>query len=231
MKQPAEKEPAIYSYLCSRPLRLDLLERDLKERAYSSEVVTRGALRFLDACFDEQFGRDWEYHGTRPVDAVVEREMRSKDLVDVIRLLLSYGLEPNAVYDGRNVMGSLKYIDNEYLAADALALLFEHGGRWDTEVDGTSLFRDIDFDVIFDAANQEDRRKYDALVHCWFVYLGYGAKTSNGSSVVDTFGGFDVERLKNHRNFTFALTHTPNKGERWTLHILERDTFWEVARL
>lgn len=73
-------------------------------------------------------------------------------------------------------------IRNEYIAADTLALLFEHGADVNLQINGSRVFHNIDFDILFDAFNQNDRRYYDSLVHCWFVWLGYGARLDNGES-------------------------------------------------
>lgn len=200
--------------------------------------MTRAALQFLDDCFDEQVELDWqegqqqnEIACDQPVEPFLRAEQRSAYLPRLMELLLEYGLKPNAVYDGDNVMCLLKYIDNGYTAADTLALLLERGGDPNLELDGSTLFREFDHDVIFDAANQRDRRRYNALVHCWFILLGYGAEQGSGAMPVDAVGGFDLAQLKQHRNFTFALTSTPCRGESWSLHIIDRRDFWEVARL
>ena len=80
-------------------------------------------------------------------------------------------------------------------------------------------------------------RRYDALVHSWFVFLGYGAAPDNGTSSVDLFNvidtgkTFDLRELRNHRNYTFGLSHVKNRGENWSLHIFDKRTMWEVARL
>ncbi len=216
----------IFALLRQTPPNLLLLEMELQRGAYSSEDMARAMLQYLDDCFADQF----EDETVRSVEPVIEPEKRSASLLDVTKIFLAYGLDPNAVVNEKSILRAVCYIDNGYLAADTLALLFENGGRPDVQTDGSTLFSDIDFDVIFDAANQEDRRRYDALVHCWFVCLGYGAKPAKGEAL-DVFGGFDVGRLKNHRDYTFALTYTPNCGESWSLHIIERKSFWEVARL
>ncbi|MBQ8264729.1 MAG: hypothetical protein IJY96_08155 [Oscillospiraceae bacterium] len=224
----------LFRLLKETPIDIKKLKKELQSGNYSAEDVTKAALQYLGDCFDEQTERDWGDGNERAhsVEAAVCPEMRSSALLEVIRLLLEYGLDPNAVYyDSENVMNSLRYIDNGYLAADALALLFEDGGRHTTLLDGEDLFNLIDSEVIFDAVEQENRRKYDSLVHCWFVYLGYGAKPQNGATALDVFHGFDISELRDHRRFTFALSHTPNRGENWTLHIIDRCTFWEVARL
>ena len=43
---------------------------------------------------------------------------------------------------------------------------------------------DLDFDIMFDAFNQRDRRAYDSMVHCWFVLLGYSNNMIQGKEAV-----------------------------------------------
>ena len=226
MAMSADDKNSVFSILCQNPPNLLLLEKALQHGNYSSEDLARAMLQYLDDCFAEQF----EDETVRLVEPMTEPEKRSASLLEITKLFLSYGLDPNAVVDDKSILMAVRYIDNGYLAADALALLFEAGGRTDVQTDSSTFFDDIDFDVVFGAANQEDRRRYDALVHCWFVCIGYGAMPKKGGAV-DAFAGFDVAQLKNHRDYTFALTYTPNRGESWSLHIIECKTFWEVARL
>ena len=157
-------------------------------------------------------------------------------------MLLRYGLNPNAVYDDNlNIMNALHYIETDYVAADTLRLLLEHGGYANLDIDGESLFDIIDFDITYDSIDQENRKRYDAEVHFWFVLLGYGGSPSNGTSPIEVYmhydeqlscqGLFQIEKLRHHENYTFGLTHVESKGESWALHIFDKKTLWEVARL
>lgn len=146
-------------------------------------------------------------------------------------------MDPNTVVEDRSILNVVRYIRNEYIAADTLALLFEHGADVNLQVNGSRVFHDIDFAILFDAFNQNDRRYYDSLVHCWFVWLGYGARLDNGESGLELFTEFnagkefDLAKLKNHRDYTFGLSHVACHDENWSLHIFEKQTLWEVARL
>ena len=160
-------------------------------------------------------------------------------IFDTIKLLLNYGLDPNAVFDGINIMNELQYIETEYVAADTLRLLLEHGGKYNLAIGNEILFDELDFDIIFGAIEQTNRRRYGSLVHCWLVMLGFGAKQVDGKNPVTLFPNYDagyeteidISDLKNHENYTYALTHVPGNGEKWSLHIIDKKTMWEVARL
>lgn len=62
-----------------------------------------------------------------------------------------------------------------------------------------------------------------------------------GSSPVEVYANYDdqlveqtmfeIEKLRNHEDYTFGLSHVESKGEPWSLHIFDKKTMWEVARL
>lgn len=219
------KGTLLFKRMMQLPPDLPGLKKELARGTYTAEDVTRAAIQYLDNCSEEQPAAGGRH---MPLGSP---ERHSTYVFELIQLLLQYGLEPNAVYDDSNVLWELQYVDNGYIAADTLALLLEHGGRVDLELDGEELFSDLDFSVMLDAFNQNDRQRYDGLVHLWFVCLGYGGTPKNGTAAVETFRGFDLRNLRDHRRFTFGLSWVPGRGENWSLHIFDRDTLWEVARL
>ena len=209
------------------------LEMILQDNRYPADIVTRAAIRYAEECSDE------DDEGTETGTGTC----LSEGLPSIISLLLSYGLEPNAVYnddDGwgdRNIMEAVCGVDTGFAAADTLALLLEHGGDPNLVLDGEPLFEQVDFDVIFGAAEQGNRQRYAALVHCWLVLIGYGGKLSDGKLPLDVFPKYDSDEefncseLREHRNYTFCLSHVPGRGEAWSMHIFDRRTLWEIARL
>ncbi len=64
----------------------------------------------------------------------------SSNMPQVFDLLLKYGLDPNAVCEGETVLSSVSSVYNEYIAADTMALLMEHGGNPNLVVSGELLF-------------------------------------------------------------------------------------------
>ena len=218
------------------PPDFEKLKRDLDSGIYSSEEISMAATEFVVSdCFCER--RDAEYMTGIKYGGSFVPDLHSSYLYELVELLLPFGLDPNAIFDSSNIMQMLKYVDNEYVGADTLRLLFEHGGDPNLCVDGENNFYDIDFDVIFDTFEQNDREAYDSMVHCWFVYLGFDAKAKAGAADLDVFrvyandAIFEMHELRDHRNFTFGLSHVPSRGESWSLHIFDKRTLWEVARL
>ena len=233
-----ENSRPLFELLMQIPPDLENARKALESGEYSTEDIGRVACRYADEAWGEEiFPETYEseigdYGWNAPV---LTQGMHSTYLCEVVDLLLAYGLDPNAEYDGVALLHHCYSIVNEYVGADTARLLLEHGADPNkTMSDGDNLFADVDFGVCFDALEQYDRRRYDANVHCWLVMVGFGAKLLDGRSPVDIYQTYDVpfklEDLRNHRNYTFGLSHVPHRGEKWSLHIFDRRTCWEVAR-
>ena len=238
-KSPRSEE--LLTQLLVLPTDLSAIESLLREKNYTSDEISRAGYDYAESCRyevldykDNHFEEFW-YSESKVIPGLI-----STNMLQVFELLLKYGLDPNAVCDGETVIGCTANVYNGYVAADTLALLMEHGGDPHISVDGESLFDQIDFAVMFDAFEQGNRKFYDATVHCWFVLLGYSDNQRQGKELVTVFSGrrsecnlddFKLSDLKNHRNYTFAITNVPGRGENWSLHIIDKRTFWEVARL
>lgn len=209
-----------------------LLKSLLAQGSWSGETVTRVAIQYVQACDNEDGG----YYEAGPSGAASDRPL-SNALPDLISLLLPYGLDPNAVYDGDNLMYRVCWVNAGFAAADALALLLAHGGDPMVSIDGEPLFDRIDFDVVFGAFEMYNRQRYSAVVHCWLVLVGYGGRPPRGETALKVFRKFDSDEtfdcaeLKDHRRFTYGLSRVPGRGESWSLQIFDRQTMWEVARL
>ena len=228
-----EKQKCLYDKLNKVPPDLEGAEVLINGGDYSGDDISLvGAALMKDYYVDFEASDPDHYSRVEP---------QAPYVYDVVKLLLEHGLDPNAVYGDTNIMSDLLFVSTPYVAADTLALLLEHGGRTDLVVDGARIFDDLDFDIVFDAFNQEIRSSYDSTVHCWFVMLGYGARLRDGSLPVDIFdvydedylnkNAFDISLLKDHNNYTFGISNVPGRGESWSLHIFDKRTFYEVARL
>ena len=217
----------------------------LKESSLSASEISELAAKYAEECWcEDDYGDSFEelepdngYYWREPT---VIPGLHSTYLYEVIRFLLDYGLDPNYSREGN--WGLLEWVINTvngYIAADTLALLLDHGGNPNLELDGELLFDKIDFNVGFDAIEMCNRRRYESYVHCWMVLIGYGGTPSDGTTPLDVMDEylynsreeFDITKLKNHRNYTFGITHIVNRGSAPTIHIFDRRTLWEVARI
>lgn len=227
--------------LLALPTDLEAIEKLLKERNYSSDDVSRAGYDFAEYCWDEvlDYADAHEDEFTSMFPKLIP-DLCSTQMARIFELLLKYGLDPNTVCDGDTLMGCVCEVYNEYVAADTLELLLSNGGDPFMMTNGTTLFSEVDGYVIFDAIELERRSLYDSYVHCWFVMLGHSDNLLNGKEIVTVmpshlgFEGvnrFEISDLRNHRNFTFGITDTPCRGDSWSLHIFNKRTCWEVARL
>ena len=178
MLQLSENATKLYSLLFTHSFSLEILRHELASGIYSPDDVSTAGFQYVDDCACDLMDENWQ----SPCRACGEllSGFRSSHMLEALKCLLEYGLDPNALYgedaDQSNIMSELRYVENGYLAADSLALLLDHGGNPSIKKNGVSLIRDVNFDLYFDLNNQENRERYDSLVHYWMVLVGYGAK-------------------------------------------------------
>ena len=223
------------------PPDLALVQDQLKTGKYSPQQVTELGYQYASECWGEDldsnddnvfYSEEFEYYWQEP-NVIPGRH--SFYLYEVLNLLLKFGLDPNyAVKGDYSLLDYVLNIVNGYIAADTLSLLFENGGNPNLISDGDHFFDEAAFDVVFDAVEHRDRRRYESLVHCWMVMLGYGGTSSLEGETVDVFQEysdnirleFDLKKLKDHRSYYAGITHGPHL----TVHIFDKRTYWEVAR-
>ncbi|MDY3278913.1 MAG: hypothetical protein SOX25_02230 [Eubacteriales bacterium] len=230
------KEQTLFELLTAIPPDWAAMEQFLREGKLTSQEITKAATYYVDECFCE--ARDAEIEAGISRSAGIVPDLHSTYLCDAVKLLLPFGLDPNGIFnDGdSNIMDSLRYVDNEFLAADALALLLEHGGDPTLYIPGANepLFCYVSDDVFSEADEMDDRKQYASLVHFWMVLIGYGARYNTNSAKMMFFKEyhssrlFDPDKLRNHRNYYFGISHLEG---RTTVHIYDKETLWEVARL
>lgn len=193
----------------------------------TSEELANAAVQFMrEACWQEisDFSR---LYGRQPDTA----ELHSPHIFCFMQLLLEYGMNPNLVIDGENVMDWLNHVDCPYVSADTMRLFMEHGGDVDLVLDGETMFRRIDFDIVFGAIEQEDRQYYDCLVHLWLVLIGYGGRISGNVCPLKMKDGKAPEIFRQHERFDWEIERTSAVEAGWIMHILDRKTGEEVAEL
>ncbi len=231
----------LFDLLFQIPPRFEEARCLIQQTKMTSEDVTRVAIAYADKCFLDYGERVFDDKSRAPMgrmDVPAEKvpELHSAYLCDVISFLLAYGLNANAVLtdDARkwNLMDSLLFIDHEYVAADTMRLLMEHGADPNLLVEGETIFEQVDFGVWFDAAEQEIRWRYDAWVHIWFVLLAYGGGGQEVAQQIQLFKEygsdqpFDLKKLRDHRSYFYGLSV---EGREPMLRIFDKNTLWEVA--
>ena len=193
----------------------------------TSEQLAMTANQFMEiGCWREV--DEFVYaHGRQPEPA----ELHSTYIFILMQLLLEYGLNPNLVIDGDNVMEWMGFVDFPYVSADTLRLFMEHGGDVDLIIAGDTMFRHIDFDIVFGAIEQEDRQYYDCQVHLWLVLIGYGGMLPENVCPLKMKNGKSPEIFRQHERFDWEIERTSAVEAGWIMHILDRETGEEVAEL
>ena len=226
----------LYNLLYTKSFDSNRLRAALSSGRYSQEDVDLAAFFYVDDCLEDMEGCD---EASRHMGEI-KPGYESSHMVEAIGILLEYGLDPNKKFivsetdnykEESNIMSELRYVENGYVAADTLAMLLEHGGDPCMLINGNSLVRDINFDVLFDLNELPNRCRYDALVHYWMVLVGYGARLENGEPTVDLYKNFDVSKLRDHRNYYYGAIQADQYENHVNLIIFDRRTNWEVVRL
>lgn len=232
MLQLSEKARRLYELLFTKEFSLELLKRELVSGIYTPDEVSIAGFQYVDDCICDLRDENWRVP-CRLCGEVLPGYC-SSHMLEALKCLLEYGLDPNALYgegaDESNIMSELRYVENGYLAADSLALLLDHGGNPSIKIDGVSLIRDINFDLLFDLNNQMDRTRYDSLVHYWMVLVGYGAKLEDGGESIDMCPGHNVSELKKHRDFYYGAIQSDRSEDRMEICFFNKHTNWEVGR-
>ena len=100
-----------------------------KLKKCSGDEVSRAGYDYANECWSDCL----DYFDKCPEEVCCSEpafipNILSSNMPQVFDLLLKYGLDPNAVCEGETVLSSVSSVYNEYIAADTLALLMEHGG-------------------------------------------------------------------------------------------------------
>ena len=100
------------------------------------------------------------------------------------------------------------FVYNGYQSADAVAVMFEHGGNPSLKIEDVSLIRNLNWELLFFLYNEDYRYFSDSVVHYWMVFIGYGAKLEQGEESIDSVGDFDIANLRNHRQYYYGVIHS-----------------------
>ncbi len=231
----SENQHRLYALLSAVPPDFDGARRLLDSGLLSGEDVTRSAICYLDDCEFDIVNARWaagedDLTPPYPPDNSVIPGYGSSYVCDVLRLLLPYGLDPNAICtesaQAYNLIYLARYVDNGYQAADAMALLLENGGDPNIRVGGESVYDNLAFDIGMHMSLQHSRARFDADVHTWMVMLGYGAADDTVVKNMHDGQVFDLTRLRRHRNFDFRLSFEKHEV---TVHLYDKRTGCEVV--
>ncbi len=225
----------LYELLFTKDFDPEALKAKLDSGIFSPEDINMAAYRYVDDCHEA----DINAYDDHSFDAVSFGEtiqgIESSHLVEAIRILVDYGLNPNKIYvydDGgqTNIMKLMMFVYNGYQSADAVAIMFEHGGDPSLIIEDVSLIRDLNYELLYFLYNEDYRYFSDSVVHYWMVFIGYGAKLEHGEESIDPVGDFDIANLRNHRQYYYGVIHSDRSNDGIEVCFFDKDTNIEVAR-
>lgn len=207
----------------------DILSKNILHEAEMAEL----AYSVAEECFCEY--SDALYYCDEDESKIDYSLLHSTYLLQSLKILLQYGLNPNAeTEDGHNVMGQVRYVNSPNVAASAMRLLLENGANPNlmTSNEAESTFQELDFEVGDDEyLNHSNRR---ITFQCWLVMIAYGACYLNGEIPIKMLNNYPVSIFKNFENYDYEIEMLPQKEGYygcWIMHVLDMRTGEKVARL
>ena len=150
------------------------------------------------------------------------------NIYEICKLLLKYGLNPNLVVEDTNIMYELRYVDYEYIAAETLKLMLENSGKVDIDNGDEPLFLSLDFDIVFDVIELDNKELFNKEFKFWILMIGYGATIKDNKCPINVVNGYSIEEFKDFKNFTYEIEFLEKD---WVMHIIDIKTNKEVATL
>ena len=226
----------LYDLMFTKEFNSEALREQLDTGIFSTEDINLAAFRYIDDCHASEVDSYQNHLFDNLVYGETLPGIESSHLVDAIRILLEYGLNPNKImeYDDggqTNIMEIMMFVHNGYQAADAAAEMLEHGGNPSLIIGDMSLIRELNWELLFFLGGDEEFRYFsDSVVHYWMVFIGYGAKLEDGGESVDPVDNFDISNFRNHRQYYYGLIHSDRSNDGMEVCFFDKDTNWEVAR-
>ena len=251
LKGSASNYPAatqLLQALMELPANITLAEEILQQHVLNENEISTIGFVYSYFCFnthydfyDDDLTPEESYCFYLNPDRTPDPSVPGADMPEIFRLLLRYGLNPNAVFEGETVLSNVVYCRNGYAAADTVQVLLDHGAdplllTEDLESD----FDHLDIDIYFDSLEQKSRPSYDSMIHCWLVMIAHLHNRYKDREIITVYNNrpgpcdlppFRVEDFREHRNYGYCLTRVHSEEKNWSLHIFDRRTGWEVARL
>lgn len=215
--------------MCNKPnIDFDSVEQYIISNKATPEEITHTSIRLAEENILEIHGFDYT-EKTKP---------SSEDLIttnwgNLFDLFIKYGLLPNLTFttDGinyYNIMTEIRHIDNGDIAPIIMRKLMECGGKPNLEINGEEFFPELDFNIVFDVVEQENKRLFDIEFKIWLVLMGYGGYIKDHECPVKMKEGYTQEIFKNFEDFDYKIEWVPKD---WIMHIFRKDTGEDVATL
>ncbi len=211
----------------------------IKRETVTAQEISLVAYDYISDLLENDSTKSFWLDDEDERDKIPLNERPSAFLYEVMEFYLRNNVDPNFKTKSESLMHHLCRVVNGYNAADALRLFLEYGG--DTNVlSGTKTL----FDVIDSFVHRKldsfnlayvQGPEFQSVVHCWFVLLGFGGRSSEKDTppltrlYKDGDALFRVEKLKNHRNYELNLGKSYTQGNSYCCRIYDTRSGKEVA--
>ena len=219
--------------MCSNTdIDLDSIESFIVGNKMSGDEVTRAAINLV-----KKYEYEVDTFASRNGRAPYDKELVTTNWIQLFRLFLVHGLNPNRVYidedrNCENLLYHLWFLDNMDVYYKLFRVLFQNGADPNVLVDDESIFDKVDENVVLYATlleiEDEDRRAYERDFRLWLLMIAYGAERGDKEWILDIKDGYDRDMFINCEAFSYKLERT--NGD-WFLHIYITKTGEEVAVL
>ncbi len=204
--------------LCHKPeSNIAEIEQYLNESGFNPEETTHLLFRFL-----EEYAYHFECPRPLPDDLIEPK------LIEVFKVFSKYGLQPNLIINELNIMQVIRHIYYGNTAPVLVRMLLEHGLDPNLEVDGETIFEELDFDIVFDVVELENKALFNIEFKVWLVMMGYGGTIQGGRCPVELKNGYEIEMFKRFENFDYEIEFLKKD---WIMHIFNKESGEEVAIL
>lgn len=193
------------------------IEQYLNESGLNPEEITRLAIRLAD---------HYSYDPTQ--EQLLSEERIETKLIEVFKVFFKYGLQPNLIIEDRNIMQEIRYIYYGNTAPVLVRMLLEYGLNPNLEADGETIFEELDFDIVFDVVELENKALFDIEFKVWLVMMGYGGIIKGGRCPVELKNGYEIEMFKRFEDFDYEIEFLKKD---WIMHIFNKESGEEVAIL
>lgn len=207
---------------------LNKIEQFIVESTATPEEITCTAIKLANANIFEIHMNDYsEENIPSPHDLITSNW---EQLFDIF---IHYGLLPNLICKMKgdndyNIMEEIFYIDNGNIAPIIMRKLLEHGGDPNINIDGEHWFSYVDFKIVFDVVELNNKRLFDIEFKIWLVLMGYGGYIKDHECPVKMNAGYTPEIFKKFEDFDYSIEHIPND---WIMHIYRKSDGKEIATL
>lgn len=209
-----DKVEQVNCLLACIPPKLDEADSILSSEEFTKEELACIACEATEHCFCE-----YSDALDPQIPSITLDSMHSNYLLDVLRLLLDHGLDPNISVNEDNALWMTQYVDAPNVGAAAMRLLLENGGDPNLYIPPgpETLFEFIDFKV------WEDDYDCDHVIQCWLVLMAYGGHWSNGEIPLMMLDGNKIDVFKRFEELDYRFSN----GQ---MHIFRKKDRVEVAR-